>query len=594
MKTLPKTLPAFFWYFIKKQWKSFAAIQFFTISWSLDQTFWPFILMMFIDTLTQIADQREVMWSALSTPIILAICLWMYVELSYRLSGFISSYAVPKIEARVRMEMFEYVQHHAYSYFSGRFAGSIANKISDMPQAFSRLIEQTVRIFIPILIAIIISIILFAFVQMQFALILGVWIVLHITICALFSRKASDLANLHAESRSVLNGKIVDSLSNHLNVKIFARYAAEIGYIWKYQNDEKSKQINSFLYLEKMKIGLGLLTIFGLNIGISWYILINWQRGIITTGEVVFIFNAAWNIAMMVWMAGMEFPQFIKDIGVCQQALSIISDSHDIIDAPDAKPLKVPHGEIIFDDVTFHYDEKKRLFQNKNIVIRAGEKVGLVGFSGSGKTTFVHLILRYFDVEEGRILIDGQDIYLVTQDSLRAQIAMIPQDPILFHRSLMENIRYGRPDATDKEVLEASKMAYCDDFVQQLPEKYNSLVGERGMKLSGGQRQRIAIARAILKDAPILILDEATSALDSVTEEFIQRSLDELMENRTTIVIAHRLSTLKGMDRIFVFDNGIIIEEGSHESLVEQNGFYAKMWGLQAGGFLLDGEEEEE
>lgn len=594
MKTLPKTLPAFFWYFIRKQWKSFAAIQFFALSWSLDQTIWPLILMMFVDTLTLISGQREVMWTALSVPIISAICLWVYVELSYRFSGFIEAFALPKLEANVRMEMFDYVQHHAYSYFSGRFAGTIANKISDMPQAFSRIIDQTVRIFVPIFVAITISLFLFGYVQIQFALILGVWIAIHLFICIFFSKKGASLSNVHAHARSVLNGKIVDSLSNQLNVKLFSRHREEIQYVGNFQNDEIQKQKRSLFFLEKMKIALGLLTILGLYVGITWYMLITWQKGLITTGEVVFIFNTTWNIAMMVWMLGLELPDFIRDIGICSQALSIIQDSHDIADAPGAKPLKVSQGEIIFDNVTFHYEEKKKLFQNKNIIIKAGERVGLVGFSGSGKTTFVHLILRYFDVEEGRILIDGQDIYLVTQDSLRAQIAMIPQDPILFHRSLIENIRYGRPDATDAEVIEASKKAFCDGFIQQLPEKYDTLVGERGMKLSGGQRQRIAIARAILKNAPILILDEATSALDSVTEECIQKSLEGLMNNRTTIIIAHRLSTLKGMDRILVFENGKIVEEGNHDSLVELGGHYANMWDLQAGGFLLDSEEEEE
>jgi ATP-binding cassette subfamily B protein len=288
----------------------------------------------------------------------------------------------------------------------------------------------------------------------------------------------------------------------------------------------------------------------------------------------------------MVWLAGLELPQLFKEIGICKQALTIIQDPHDIINHPDAKPLKVSRGEIIFDHVSFRYFNDQNLFRDKNIIIQAGQKVGLVGFSGSGKTTFVNLILRYFDVQRGCILIDDQDISRVTLDSLRENIGIIPQEPILFHRSIFENIHYGRLDATREEVLEAAKKAHCHEFVKKLPEKYDTIVGERGTKLSGGQRQRIAIARALLKNAPILILDEATSALDSVTEREIQDGLDLLMKNHTTLVVAHRLSTLSGMDRILVFKDGRIVEDGSHEELLRQGGHYAQMWNMQIEGFL--------
>ncbi len=261
------------------------------------------------------------------------------------------------------------------------------------------------------------------------------------------------------------------------------------------------------------------------------------------------------------------------------------------MDVLDAKPLVVTKGHIKFEQVTFYYKEDNSLFEQLDVEIQAGTKVGLVGASGSGKTTFVNLILRFFDVESGRILIDGQDIAQVTQDSLHEQIAMIPQDTSLFHRSLMENIRYGRLEATDQEVIEAAKRAHCHEFISSLPEGYHTLVGERGIKLSGGQRQRIAIARAMLKNAPILVLDEATSALDSVTEKYIQVALSSLMQGRTVIVIAHRLSTLAEMDRILVFDQGHIIEDGNHPTLLAKQGHYAKLWHMQAGGFLLEQEE---
>jgi ATP-binding cassette subfamily B protein len=278
--------------------------------------------------------------------------------------------------------------------------------------------------------------------------------------------------------------------------------------------------------------------------------------------------------------------------GNITQGLTVALAPLDIQDKPDATELRVTKGQITFDNVGFHYKGSEPLFTNKSVTIDPGQKVGLVGYSGGGKTTFSNLILRLYDVTDGRILIDGHDIRDVTQDSLRANIGMIPQDPSLFHRTLMENIRYGRDSATDAEVIEAAKRAHANEFIAKLPNAYDSLVGERGVKLSGGQRQRVAIARAILKNAPILILDEATSQLDSVTERDIQDSLWDLMQGKTTIVIAHRLSTLLHMDRILVFDSGKIVEDGTHDELLARGGLYKTLWDAQVGGFLPEMRED--
>jgi ATP-binding cassette subfamily B protein len=279
---------------------------------------------------------------------------------------------------------------------------------------------------------------------------------------------------------------------------------------------------------------------------------------------------------------------FITGWGTVNQALKLLELPVEIQDKPNAEQLSVTRGEITFEHVRFHYKGAEALFENKSITIFPGEKVGLVGYSGSGKTTFVNLILRLFEVDKGSIKIDGQDIRDVTQDSLRANISLIPQDPILFHRTLMENIRYGRLSASNEEVIEASRKANAHDFIALLPQGYETYVGERGVKLSGGQRQRIAIARAILKNAPILILDEATSQLDSITENVIQESILELMKDKTTLVVAHRLSTLLSMDRIIVFDKGNIVEDGTHNELLAQGGLYKTLWEAQIGGFLPD------
>ncbi len=412
-------------------------------------------------------------------------------------------------------------------------------------------------------------------------------------VCLLSAKRCDHLALLHAESRSGLSGKIVDSLSNNLNVKLFARFNAEKDYLNIHQSREKEAHRTSLMYIEKIKFVLGAISFLFPGVLMTTFIILSWKNYQITTGEVIFILNTSWNITMMVWFAGLELPNLFKEIGISKQALSLIQTPHEISDAPNAKDLIVTKGEIEFNHVTFYYSKARALFKDKMLKIHSGERIGLVGFSGSGKTSFINLILRHFEVEKGEILIDGQNIAQVTQDSLRNAIAMIPQEPVLFHRSLMENIRYGNPKATDEEVIEACRKAHCDEFNNKLPDGYQTFVGERGLKLSGGQRQRIAIARAILKNAPILILDEATSALDSITERQIQEDLNDLMEGRTVIVIAHRLSTIAALDRILVFDNGEVVEEGSHQELIDLGGGYANMWHMQAGGFYEPESEEE-
>jgi ATP-binding cassette subfamily B protein len=283
-----------------------------------------------------------------------------------------------------------------------------------------------------------------------------------------------------------------------------------------------------------------------------------------------------------------SFLEFFEYLGNISDGVSVFVQSHEIVDKPAAPRLQVTRGEIVFADVTFVYPEGLAIFEHLDVTIEPKQQVGLVGFSGSGKSTFVNLILRMFECQHGEIRIDGQNILDVTQDSLRENVSMIPQDPQLFHRSLMENIRYGRLDASDAEVIEAARKAHAHEFILQTEKGYESLVGERGVKLSGGQRQRVAIARAILKDSPILILDEATSSLDSVTEKKIQLGLANLMQGRTVVVVAHRLSTVSHMDRILVFDQGKIVEDGSHDELLLADGQYARLWNMQAGGFLPD------
>jgi ATP-binding cassette subfamily B protein len=502
------------------------------------------------------------------------------------------AYTFPKLEKQIRLYLFSHMHDHSHSYFSNQFAGNIASKISDMVENVNHILQLILTVFIPTLVAVIIASFIFYSLSPFFAVILIGWALIHIGIGIAYASRCAYYSHLHSETRSQLNGRIVDSLTNYFAVKIFGNKKYELQYIDSLQQIEQKQNTQQILYIERVRLVLGILTLLGPGLSLNGYAYWCWSHHLITVGDIVLIFNTSWNIIMMLWWSSIELPNFFKQVGICRQALSLLREPLSLINTPNAQPLKVPHGKIQFQKVHFQYGHTTPLFFDKSVTIQAGQKVGLVGYSGSGKTTFANLILRLFDIQSGHILIDGQNIADVSQESLRQSITLIPQDPSLFHRSLMENIRYGRADASDKEVIEAAKRAHAHEFIMALPEGYDAPVGERGVKLSGGQRQRIAIARAILKNAPILILDEATSALDSFTESQIQESLALLMKGKTTLVIAHRLSTLLNMDRILVFDRGKIIEDGTHASLMVKKGLYQSLWEAQVGGFLPDDSPE--
>lgn len=585
MKTNPKKLILFIWKFLRIQRWKFCAILLLSLVWSLDATVWPYLLRLIVDTFTQYDINRAAAWPALKWYFFWGVSLWVVVETGFRTRDFIQSRAIPKLEADIRMAMFDHIEHHSPKYFNEHFSGSLSNKVNDMTTQVTLLL-QNMLLFVPALVTSIISIIFFYQINPLFALILGGYIVIHLFITFAFTKKCAEYSNIHGEARSTLAGKIVDSLTNNFTVNLFFRFRFEKSQIATYQNDEQNKNFKARRYVSWMFLWLSVLFLVGM-ITLYTFMIMRWFQEKISTGEVIQLFNTTFNVIMALWFAGEMIPQFFQSIGIASQALSVMEDPQDVLDSTGAKPLIAAKGEIVFENVSFRYGDKQ-LFHNKAVHIKAGEKVGLVGYSGAGKSSFVNLILRFYPVDKGKILIDGQNIADVTLESLRNQVALIPQDPLLFHRTLEENIRYGRIEASKEDVVAVAKLAHCDEFIRKCPDGYASLVGERGTKLSGGERQRIAIARAMLTAAPILILDEATSALDSVTEKYIQDSLEKLMQNRTTLVIAHRLSTLAKMDRILVFDQGKIVEEGSHTALLEKGGHYAKMWQMQAGGFLPD------
>lgn len=584
---LPTTVFRFLLHFVVHQKLKFAILFSVPLIWAINDTVFPYFLKRIVNILQFYHGTPEGIYAAVGGVLLLLIVFWTVSETLIRIHGIIQIYTFPRFRADIRKEVFNYVKSHSHEYFSSNFAGSLAKKLSDLPTSAQSLMEIICFQFLHAATGSIITLVMMWAIKPIFAIILLVWLCLHFGLTAIFLRYGNPLWIIHSDSATTLSGKIVDVFSNIFNVRLFAHGQYELQYLKKFQDDEIDKAKKAMWAMEITRIGLGangLALIFGL----TFALLYGWAHHWITLGDFTQIEMQAFWLLGWIWFVSFQLTVFAREVGIISDGLSIVRKSHDLVDKPAAPDIKINKGDIQFDRVNFAYHKNSPVFTNLNLHIPVGQKVGLVGFSGSGKSTFVNLILRFFDLESGKIIIDGQNIADVTQNSLRSQIAMIPQDAVLFHRTLMENIRYGRLNASDAEVIAAAKLAHCHEFIEHLDEKYQALVGERGVKLSGGQRQRIAIARAILKNAPILILDEATSSLDSVTEKLIQESLHQLMQNRTTIVVAHRLSTLVDMDRILVFHKGEIIEEGAKEELLNANGHFAKLWNMQTDGFLPD------
>ncbi|OEY87190.1 ABC transporter permease [Wolbachia pipientis] len=552
-------------------------------------TFKPLLVKQFIDIVSN--HKQGNLWVVFAFYALLQFMLvsvWMMAD--YCITQYIA-----KIKLNVAETFMTKLYEYPYSFFQNQLSGSLTSKINDAFQHLTPLIYVIINSFMYFVLLILISLGLLTTVAPIFALSMGIWVLLFLVIIFVSLKRGMQLNKECAEAKSKIIGLAADYLGNMMSVKLFAARTFEQGRFFKLQKPFIDITEKTGLYHAWLYGFLGILTSLYALVFLSALIL-GYQKGVISPGDFALVIMTNFNIIDTLYTLSHELRDyFMVNWGAVDQAIALLEISEVTpSDKLNAIALNCTNGKIAFDNVKFHYKDTGPLFQNQSIEIQAGQKVGLVGYSGSGKSTFVNLILRLYDVIDGAILIDGQSIRDVTQDSLRENIAMIPQDPSLFHRSLMENIRYGRMDATDEEVIDAAKKAHAHAFIEKLLQGYNSLVGERGIKLSGGQRQRIAIARAILKNAPILILDEATSQLDSVTESLIQASLWELMQNKTTIVIAHRLSTLLHMDRILVFDKGKIIEDGTHDGLLAKAGLYKSLWDAQVGGFLGDERMEDE
>lgn len=499
---------------------------------------------------------------------------------------------------RIKEEVFAYAQRLSPAYFESTLSGKIAHRAVMLPDQVLMLFDMTVFDFIPGAMFFVFVAAYFYIASPAFCAAAAAGIVIYFSGSLYLGQECAKRASANNETRAAVTGRIVDVITNVRNVFCFANQGLEDRELTRYTGEERDRRMALYRSVVRLRCSQYVMDIL-MWLGFVGGALYGWVHGRMNAGDFVMVTALTGSLLQTAYNLGQRIPDFYDQLGSARESIGTLIVPATIQDQPGAAALSVTHGAIHFDRIAFAYEPRGRGRGSRNIVhdfelhIPAGQRVGLVGPSGAGKTTLMGLLMRMHDVTSGAIRIDGQDIREVTQESLRGAIGLIPQDTNLFHRSLLENIRYGRPDATDEEVVAAAKRAHAHEFVVELEHGYDTLVGERGIKISGGQRQRIAIARAILRDAPILLLDEATSALDSHSEQMIQQAMKEAMAGKTVIAIAHRLSTVMDMDRLIVLDRGAIVADGSHAELLLQGGLYTELWRKQSGGFNPVAREEE-
>ncbi|EKO3533542.1 ABC transporter ATP-binding protein [Vibrio fluvialis] len=490
----------------------------------------------------------------------------------------------------IRWLAHRYLLKQSLSFYQDEFAGRIATKVMQTALSVRETVMKTLDVFVYVAVYFTAMVVMLAQADWRLMIPMLLWLAAYIMIQVRFVPKLKKVSAEQADARSLMTGRIVDSYTNIATVKLFSHSRRETEYA-----EEGMEGFLDTVYRQ-----MRLVTGFNIWVEISNYILVFtiaamsiylWMTSAITVGAIAIAISLALRINGMSKWIMWEVGGLFENMGTVVDGMHMLSKPIAIQDKPNAKALQVSQGGIEFDDVSFHYGENKGVIDHLNLTIKPGEKVGVVGRSGAGKSTLVNLLLRFHDVESGSIRIDGQDISAVTQDSLHSEIGMVTQDTSLLHRSIRDNILYSNPTASEDDLLRATQQAHAHEFIENLTDPfgnvgYDAQVGERGVKLSGGQRQRIAISRVLLKDAPLLVLDEATSALDSEVEAAIQESLNELMQDKTVIAIAHRLSTIAAMDRLIVLDKGQIVEQGTHQQLIDHNGIYAHLWAHQTGGFI--------
>lgn len=598
----PTGLMAFYWHYVRQTKGLFGAMFATGLMVALIDTLIPVFIGKLV-RLMEATDRAAALAEAMPMLIAMALLILIGRPLALMMDSLVRNNAVvPGVTSLIRWQSHWHVVRQSWPFFQNDFAGRIANRVMQTSNALRDCVVSSIRAVWYILIYGLSALLLMSLADWRLAIPTALWFAGYVFFLRHFVPKMRDLAKTSSELRSMVMGRVVDSYTNILTVKLFARSKDEDNYV-REVIDEHTVAIQAHMrlittFMTTLSALNAMLLVSTAAIGITL-----WGQGQIDAGTVATALPLAWTIANVAGWVSWEVTGIFENIGVVQEGMETIAVPHGMHDAPAARELMVKPapagGEVRFEHLTFTYgrNDGKRVLDDLNLVIRPGERVGLIGRSGAGKSTLVNLLLRFHDLEQGSLRIDGHDLRELTQESLRAAIGMVTQDTSLLHRSIAANIGYGRPGASMDEIVAAAKKAQAHEFILQLQDwkgrtGYEAHVGERGVKLSGGQRQRIAIARVVLKDAPILVLDEATSALDSEVELAIQTQLLGLMEGKTVIAIAHRLSTIARMDRLIVLEQGRIVEQGSHAQLLAEGGHYAKLWAHQSGGFLLEEDGE--
>lgn len=580
-----KTLKAYWKHSTKYKWLMLAMVLSMLASTAIDLGI-PYLFKVFFDTLSEAAPSPETASALIK--ILLFIAAGGFLQWIFsRGVHFSTAYYQVWVMRDLYNTCFEYLHKHSHRFFADNFSGSLVKKVGRFVRSFEGFADKIYFDLAPLFIKITFIFIILFWIKQIIGIILLIWSIIFMLSTFWFSRFKWKYDVARAEMDTKVTGALADTITNNSNLKFFSSLPYEVKRFGKVASKWAHKTVLEWNISQIADAFQGLMMIT-LEFLIFYFTVRAWVNGEVTVGDFVLIQVYIFEIFRNIWRFGRIVRDLYRNLADAEEMTEVLEQEHEVKDLISAKDISIARGKIEFNKVCFSYSAiDTEVVHGLSFKIKPGEKVALVGPSGGGKSTITKLILRLFDIQKGQILIDGQDIAKVKQDSLRAQISFVPQDPILFHRSLMENIRYGRLKASDEEVMAAAKLANCHEFIMKLPEKYKTYVGERGIKLSGGERQRVAIARAILANAPILILDEATSSLDSASEAQIQEALENLMKNKTTLVIAHRLSTITKMDRIMVLQGGNIVEDGVHADLIHyKTGLYCKLWELQVGGYV--------
>ncbi|MBX7146126.1 MAG: ABC transporter ATP-binding protein/permease [Alphaproteobacteria bacterium] len=583
---IPTTPTSLLWLMLRKfyAWRCLSLVVVVLIA-QFFQTIDAYIFKELINSLTQLLKDPNF----ISTTVYwfwMCVVVWFASTLGFRVYDWIDLYTSPKLREQIQNQMFGYLLGHSPQFFQDNFAGKLGQKVKEAGRSSIEILELLIT-GTRIIFMTIVTLILMATEHSLYAIILGTWMVAYLGCCVYWAKGCIVRSESLFAQVSLTSGKIIDSIANAESVRSFARWRHERHKIQDVLGEERRRSMNFRWFLIYMKVFQAVLILSMLS-GITYLAIVHVRQGIMDLGGFSMVFSLANIVTFNVWNLSNDMLSFFEHVGTLKESLNLITKPHAITNVKNAPLLKVTQGEIIFDNITYQHPDGSILFDQLNLKIDAGQKIGLVGPSGAGKSTLVKLLRRHFEPSSGSIYIDGQNVAKVNWDSVNENIAEVSQNPGIFHRPVFENIQFGNLNATADEVEHAACQAYCHDFIMQRPQGYQTIVGEQGIKLSGGERQRIAIARAFLKNAPILILDEATSALDSESEHFIQQALNQLMAKRTVIAIAHRLSTITHMDQILYLKKGQIIERGSHQELLELNGYYARMWNKQVGGFIQE------